>query len=360
MPCFQCKYLSSLFFFAVITSCSENVITPAPTVVPTAPSSEIADGAQDGHPRFYFLPPIGQESEFEGEVDATLRPEVTVCKLAVDKSRCNSAVALVADFKDVSLNGNHYQEEWRTAGAGLDTRPLYRVRVLVLGTELGHVDVRLVDNDHDSENEDKVIPLRVGRTLPIKFRIERGAVTVLDPSGGTVTSADGRVTLKVPPGALAGSTAITIVPASVPSDFLAGYDFQPEGLTFATRRPGAHSSRHGEHPNFVRREFRRHELEHDSRLEVRSGDASGERADRALQHPRHRNLGFDRLGVRSNRLARWSLCSASQLLPTEFGNANNIPRYRVREPWLDSQIRIPARSKCHTVVVRHFGRGTVL
>jgi hypothetical protein len=60
----------------------------------------------------------------------------------------------------------------------------------------------------------------------------------IDSQGGTVTSADGRVTLLVPANALAGPAAISIraAPASADSRLLPGseYIFEPDGLRFAT------------------------------------------------------------------------------------------------------------------------------
>lgn len=56
-------------------------------------------------------------------------------------------------------------------------------------------------------------------------------------AGGTVMSADGRVRLAIPAGALSADTLITMTPADAPSGAAPVgpvYDFGPEGLTFAT------------------------------------------------------------------------------------------------------------------------------
>ena len=60
--------------------------------------------------------------------------------------------------------------------------------------------------------------------------------TVVGPQGGTVTSADGRAQLVVPPGALAQDVAITVGPApnAPPAALiLATFDFGPDGTQFA-------------------------------------------------------------------------------------------------------------------------------
>src|SRR5207249_9734533 len=83
--------------------------------------------------------------------------------------------------------------EWRTRRFELDDGSVYRIFVLLSGIELGHADVVLQrerhhdDEDEDDENDvdhddrdhanptDGWFVLKPGRTLPIRFRIERGA-----------------------------------------------------------------------------------------------------------------------------------------------------------------------------------------
>jgi hypothetical protein len=55
--------------------------------------------------------------------------------------------------------------------------------------------------------------------------------------GGTITSADGRLTLEIPPGALTEDTEITIILLLAPGEEgvnLLGYEFLPDGLEFLT------------------------------------------------------------------------------------------------------------------------------
>ncbi|MGB5811779.1 MAG: hypothetical protein WBG86_14675 [Polyangiales bacterium] len=54
-------------------------------------------------------------------------------------------------------------------------------------------------------------------------------------AGGTITSADGRLTMTIPPDALADTATITIAPTDDPEAFHEGigYAFSPEGLTFS-------------------------------------------------------------------------------------------------------------------------------
>lgn len=134
----------------------------------------------------------------------------------------------------------HYIVNWHTDEFDLDAAKPYRIRVLVAGTELGHADIDVVSSGKDVRNvdTDEYIPLVDGQTLPIKFRIEEGAVFVLDASGGTIAAINGAVNLSVPDGALSEEVGITIQPAETfPSDpgLLPGtvFDFGPNGLEFA-------------------------------------------------------------------------------------------------------------------------------
>ncbi|HTB89920.1 MAG TPA: hypothetical protein VK743_18280 [Steroidobacteraceae bacterium] len=58
---------------------------------------------------------------------------------------------------------------------------------------------------------------------------------MIDVTGGSVTSADGRITLNIPAGALGTATTISIQPITntIPNGIGLGYSLQPEGTTFA-------------------------------------------------------------------------------------------------------------------------------
>jgi hypothetical protein len=58
---------------------------------------------------------------------------------------------------------------------------------------------------------------------------------MIDATGGSVTSADGRITLNIPAGALGTATTVSIQPITntTPNGIGLGYRLQPEGTTFA-------------------------------------------------------------------------------------------------------------------------------
>jgi hypothetical protein len=76
---------------------------------------------------------------------------------------------------------------------------------------LGYADVQ-VGAAPAGLNSNELIPLVDGRTLPIKFRVEEGALSHAGPEGGIVRLAGGNVTLDVPEGALLGYGEFTAVP----------------------------------------------------------------------------------------------------------------------------------------------------
>ncbi len=76
-----------------------------------------------------------------------------------------------------------------------------------------------------------------GFTLEVYGGVDNTTCAVIGPGGGTLASADGRVRLDFPPGAVAADTVITAVPRAVPADagFVGNlvYELGPDGLVFA-------------------------------------------------------------------------------------------------------------------------------
>src|SRR6266700_7319626 len=242
----------------VLVGCAERVNAPT-AVRPGAPSFEIRDGAHNnGNPHFYFLPPIVASPNATGSFDATQAPSVTVCQLA------SSGCPVIAQFSMTTGTGSavvrvdaasqSYVVNWQTdqCVTGPCTLPsgnVYRIGVLVASTELGHADVQVVASQQEAKNVNtgEFFPLVDGRTLPVKFRIEQGAVFVAGPSSQPlmiqtpVTAAGSSVQLIIPAGALSQPTGITVLPAMLPSgtstSALVGgtaYDFGPTGTMFAS------------------------------------------------------------------------------------------------------------------------------
>jgi hypothetical protein len=193
-------------------------------------------------PGFYFLAPMVKDSEYSGTFDAGLSPVVEICE--------TTACATIHKSFDMDEDGSegvrldeedeHYIVNWHTDQTGTEVGQTYRIRVSVAGTVLAHADIQMAENGRDAKNitDDEAIALVDGRTLPIKFRVEEGAVYVTDSGGGTITSEDGLVTLEIPENAIDGTIGITISSAIDDlddEDVVPGtlFDFGPSGMQFS-------------------------------------------------------------------------------------------------------------------------------
>jgi len=135
-----------------------------------------------GNAFFFFLPPLVPAPTTSGTFDSSLEPVVDICEV----SQC--ATSTIATFTSASGPGSetirvgtdHYLVSWHTDEFALDPAKTYRIRVHVAGTRLGYADVDVVSNGSELRNVQtgEFIGVMNGRMLPIKFRIEGGAVTL--------------------------------------------------------------------------------------------------------------------------------------------------------------------------------------
>ncbi len=147
------------------------------------------------------------------------------------------------DDEDDDDDQQHYAVKWKTQKSDLDPSADYRIRVLASGVELGHADVDVVKKGKELKNVNtgEFIPLKNGRTLPIKFRVEEGAIAQVGAGGGQTELAGGQVMLDIPAGAVGGPIAVDAVPVTDPSTLPpsptpipgTAFDLQPDGTVFA-------------------------------------------------------------------------------------------------------------------------------
>ena len=242
--------------------CSDTDRAASPTAPISPASRQIFDGANQGNPHFFFLPPLVKQPTSAGTSDPTASPTVLVCEWVSAPgapNRCGDVIALFTMAATAGSESIQYDAEsetyavnWKTdrcvtGACALDPQKQYRIRVLIGATELGHADVDVVSNGNELKNVEtsRYIPLLGGRTLPIKFRIERGAVALVEAGvpatigigGGEVASSDGQVSLSIPPDAVGGPTPISI---SAPTTSRPGtgawsspIELGPDGTTFS-------------------------------------------------------------------------------------------------------------------------------
>jgi len=168
-----------------------------------SPDLLISDALHDdGNEHFFWLPPmVGQPGSFNGPFDAMQSPVLRIC----DLTDCSGLV--IAEYSMTTGPGSetirlsaadeHYIVNWHTSDFDVSPGPTYRIVVSTNGTLLGYADVQLGATGKEVKNitTNETIGLLDGRTLPIKFRIEEGAVgptaTFFDAAADFDASLDG-------------------------------------------------------------------------------------------------------------------------------------------------------------------------
>ena len=209
----------------------------------------IADATiNGGSSHFYILPPVRPHVAYDGQFDADANPEVIVCKLngcvdgAIARFTLNGGTNGQTLSRD--LAGELYQVNWDTRMPGVEPGSAYRIAVFMDGAVLGYADVLVIENGAELKNIDtnEYIGLVDGRTLPFKFRVEKGIV-VLPPSttepvgvAFPENSAGASVALRFAPGAFSEPIAVSAdyieLPAGTGTIPGAAVDLGPDGAAF--------------------------------------------------------------------------------------------------------------------------------
>ncbi len=163
---------------------------------PAAPSYEIHDAAHDlVNSHFYWLPPMTRQPSFTGTFDGNLSPVVEITELPAgtvcgadgpNGTRIPRPIAMFttttgpgSETVRVDPAGQLYIVNWHTRAFNLNVVCTYRIRFLVAGLQLGIADVDVVSSGAQLKrvDTDEFVPLLDDGTLPIKARVEFGAVT---------------------------------------------------------------------------------------------------------------------------------------------------------------------------------------
>ncbi|WP_405382290.1 putative metal-binding motif-containing protein [Maribacter sp. LLG6340-A2] len=167
--------LGVLFFI----SCSPDQSIETFNVEKVSSTKLIFDGANNGNQRFFFLPPMVSNPNSSGTFDGTLNPEIII-------SEMNNSIKVdppLAQFQATVSSGEElYKAEWNTKNYELDKDLTYRIEVILQSTLIGYADVDVVESGKELKNVNtgEFIPLKDGRTLPIKVRIEEGVLDYND------------------------------------------------------------------------------------------------------------------------------------------------------------------------------------
>lgn len=174
------------------------------TVVAGPTSAAIVDGPRGGDPDFMWLPPtVPDMPEFTGPFDGSLLDAlaVEVCELSATGAcvagppleRFTAFSQPVPARLTVDPAGESYTVDWQTGTSRVDRDRYYRVRVLNAGTELGSLDVDLVQNPPELSGVDraKYVGVVRGQQLTIRFRVQqpsartRVKINEVESSGGS-------------------------------------------------------------------------------------------------------------------------------------------------------------------------------
>ena len=187
-------HLSAVLLLALGPIACEDRAVPTEPVL-RGPSLVIADAPRGFTPGFYWLPPLVTASALGGGTfDPALSPTVEVCELA--GAACRRVLATYTmtsgrGAETVRLEGDAYAVNWHTRDFDLSAEARYRISVRAgQGVLLGFADVQPVTpgNQRRGVDPDDAIALVVGRTLPIKFRVESGIVgqVVVSPANASI------------------------------------------------------------------------------------------------------------------------------------------------------------------------------
>ena len=152
---------------ALLAACSEQ--SPVELAGVPEPEFAISDGASGGNEHFYFLPPMVKSPSYSGTFDPTLSPVVVI----------SQGETVLGELEaQLDEDNEQYHANWHTDDFGLSPDLMYRLSIQVDGYEVGFADIDMVENGSGLRNvqTDEYLGLVDGRTLPVKFRLEEGAI----------------------------------------------------------------------------------------------------------------------------------------------------------------------------------------
>jgi hypothetical protein len=168
----------------LLAACADAPTAPRATVHPEITSGELPGGQRS----LFFITRPRDLHHFTGTFDATLHPEVLVCRDASCATPVLGPVGLDATGSatlTLDTKRQTYDFVWHTRGAALDPNAVFRLVVRVGHYELGYVDIATGTKQTELKDIDRreFLPVRLGSTVKLPFRIEQGAPFPADIPG---------------------------------------------------------------------------------------------------------------------------------------------------------------------------------
>lgn len=222
------RHVMMCLVLAGVGGCESVVGVTADPLSAGAPAFAISDGAHgSGNPDFFFLPPMvpnasGSGNWNAGAFNGAILPVVKICSLTVTTEAAVASAPCAGSYSqawqltaaNVSLSDEQYKLHWTVP---VSSTTFYRIAVMVGSRVLGMADVETAASSGQLKNVNtgEFVPLVDGRTLPIKFRIERYALCATPGVGPcastTVPLAAGGTVQTILPGTTVAS-GVTIPP----------------------------------------------------------------------------------------------------------------------------------------------------
>jgi hypothetical protein len=126
---------------------------------------------------FSFLPPLVSAPELHGTFEHRLAVSAQIDEVdPVDGGVLRTIVTFSRNGPEpIRADEDKYIVNWHTGRFDVAVGHSYRIRILVPGRELGFIDLRMVAAN-GREDTGGAVPVVLGRTVPIKFWVARGAV----------------------------------------------------------------------------------------------------------------------------------------------------------------------------------------
>ena len=160
---------------ALMLGCHDQ--SPVTSPQPPKTAAALLDGGHGGNPHFFFLPPIAPTPTPNGPFNPRLVPVVEICSALEAPCAASHSLATLApvNLQDTTQYHVNWNPKLLHLLAGTSVRIIVRVGTAHI---LGFTDVDLVSSANARQGPPNTnLQLVDGQTLPIKFRVEQGALT---------------------------------------------------------------------------------------------------------------------------------------------------------------------------------------